>query len=53
MDHLVLNREPTREPTRVTLNASTIIDHISTSSPRNILNSGMCEVSLIDHYMFF
>ena len=39
------------EPTRVTLNTSSIIDHIATTRARNIVKSGVYEVSLSDHYM--
>ena len=39
------------EPTRVTLNSSSIIDHIATTRARNIVKSGLYEVSLRDHYM--
>ena len=42
-----------REPTRVTLDTSTTIDHIATSSPRNILKSGVCKVTMSDHYMVY
>ena len=41
------------EPTRVTVNTSTIIDHIATTCPRNIVHSGVYEVSLSDHYMVY
>ena len=41
------------EPTRVTLDSSTTIDHIATSSPRNILKSGMYKVTMSDHYMVY
>ena len=41
------------EPTRVTLNTSTIIDHIATTCVRNIVDSGVLEVSLSDHYLVY
>ena len=41
------------EPTRVTLDTATIIDDIATTSPRNIIKSGVLEVSLSDHYMVY
>ena len=41
------------EPTRVTLNTSTIIDHIATTCARNITKSGVHEVSLSDHFMVY
>ena len=39
------------EPTRVTLRTSSIIDHIATTCARNIVKSGMHEVSMNDHYV--
>ena len=41
------------EPTRVTLDTSTIIDHIATTCVRNIVDSGVLEVSLSDHYLVY
>ena len=41
------------EPTRVTLTTSSIIDHIATTSARNIVKSGVYEVSMSDHYMVY
>ena len=41
------------EPTRVTLATSSIIDHVATTCARNILNSGVHEVSMSDHYMVY
>lgn len=41
------------EPTRVTLDTSTIIDHVATTCIRNIVKSGVHKVSLSDHYMVF
>ena len=41
------------EPTRVTLTTSSIIDHIATTSARNIVKSGVYEVSTSDHYMVY
>ena len=41
------------EPTRVTLTSSSIIDHIATTSARNIIESGVHKVSMSDHYMVF
>ena len=37
------------EPTRVTLDTATVIDHV----PRKIMKSGVLEVSLSDHYMVY
>ena len=41
------------EPTRVTLTTSSIIDHIATTCPRNIVKSGVHEDSMSDHYMVY
>ena len=41
------------EPTRVTLDTATVIDHVATTCPRNIIKSGVLEVSLSDHYMVY
>ena len=41
------------EPTRVTLTTSSIIDHVATTCARNIVKSGVHEVSLSDHYMVY
>ena len=40
-------------PTRATCSSSTIIDHIATSCVRNIMESGVYEVSMSDHYMVY
>jgi len=41
------------DPTRVTLNAATIIDHISATTTRNIIKLGVHMVALSDHYMVY
>ena len=41
------------EPTRVTFTSSSIIDHIATTSARNIVESGVHKVSMSDHYTGF
>ena len=41
------------EPTRVTLNSATIIDHIATTCPGNIIEAGVRKISLSDHYMVY
>ena len=41
------------EPTRVTLDTSSIIDYIATTFARNILKYGVHEVSISDHYMVY
>ena len=42
-----------REPTRVTLNSSTIIDHIATTCVGNITKLGVHEVFLSDHFVVY
>ena len=41
------------EPTRVTLVTATVIDHVATTCPRNIIKSGLLGVSLSDHYVVY
>ena len=41
------------EPTRVTLETATLIDHIATTCPNNILESGVLKISMSDHYMVY
>ncbi len=41
------------EPTRVTTTTSSIIDHMATTQARNIVKSGLYEVSKSDHYMVY
>ena len=41
------------EPTRVTLSSATIIDHIATTCPRNIIEAGVHKISLSDYYMVY
>ena len=41
------------DPPRVTLDSATVIDHVATTCPRNIMKSGVLEVSLSDHYMVY
>ena len=41
------------EPTRVTLETATIIDHIATTYAVNIVESGVHKVSLSDHFMVY
>ena len=42
-----------KEPTRVTLTTSALIDHIATTFTDNIVDSGVHKVALSDHYMVF
>ena len=39
--------------TRETLDTSTLIDHVATNTPANIVDSGVLEISLSDHYLVF
>ena len=41
------------EPTRLTLETATIIDHIATTYAGNIVESGVHKVSLSDHFMVY
>ena len=41
------------KPTRVTLSSSTTIDHIPTTAINNIVQSGVFETSMSDHFMVF
>ena len=41
------------QPTRETLNTSTLIDHIAISDHRNIVESGVLSIALSDHYMIY
>ena len=50
---LFSSKQLIEEPTRVTLDTATVIDHVATTCPRNIIKSGVLEVSLSDHYMVY
>ena len=41
------------EPTRVTLNTSSIIDHIYTPMPNNHVQSGVLKYKVSDHYLVY
>ena len=41
------------EPTRITLETATIIDHVATTCARNITKTGVHKVSLSYHYMVY
>ena len=41
------------EPTRVTCEAATLIDHIAMTYPINISKSGILKLALSDHYMVY
>ena len=41
------------EPTRVTVQSSTLIDHIAVSNTCNIKLSGVVKIALSDHYLVF
>ena len=42
-----------REPTRVTIKSSSIIDHIATDCGNNIMKSGVHEIILSDHVLAY
>ena len=41
------------EPTRVTLTSSTLIDHIASKKPENVVASGVLRITLSDHYLVY
>ena len=41
------------QPTRETLSTSTLIDHVAVSDHRNIVESGVLNIALSDHYMIY
>ena len=41
-----------KEPTRVTIDSSTLLDLIASNNPRNISRSGVIALGLSDHDMF-
>ena len=42
-----------REPTRVTLTSSTLIDHIATKKPENVVAIGVLTITIRDHYLVY
>ena len=42
-----------QEPTRITTSSSSIIDHITTTSSKNIVKAWVLPISLSDHFMVF
>ena len=42
-----------QEPTRVSLTTSSLIDHIATKCPTYIVESGVLQVCLSDHYLVY
>ena len=42
-----------KKSTRVTLDSSTLIDHIATTNCNNIADSGVLEINLSDHYLVY
>ena len=41
------------QPTRKILSTSTLIDHVAVSDHRNIVESGVLNIALSDHYMIY
>ena len=41
------------EPTRITPDTKTLIDHIATTAPQNIVDSGVIRLGIGDHYTVF
>ena len=46
-------RQMINEPTRETLDISTLIDHVATNTSANIVDSGVLKISLSDHYLVY
>ena len=46
-------RQVIKEPTRETLGSSSLINHVATNTPSNIVDSGILKISLSDHYLVF
>ena len=42
-----------KEPTRVTVQSTTLIDHIVVSNTDNIVESGVLKITLSDHYLVY
>ena len=42
-----------KTPTRITVNTSTILDHILTNSEEKVADSGVIDISISDHQMIF
>ena len=42
-----------KEPTSETLDSSSLIDHVATNLPANIVDSGVLKIPLSDHYVVF
>ena len=42
-----------KDPTRVTLSTSSLIDHLATSQPISVSVAGVHKIWLSDHYMVF
>ena len=40
-------------PTRITCQSSSLIDHILTNTPNKVINSGVIELGLSDHQLIF
>ena len=41
------------EPTRATLETATLIDHIASTCPNNVVESGVLKISMSDHNMVY
>ena len=41
------------EPTRETVDTATIIDHVATSNPSNVVESGVVKTCISDHYLVY
>ena len=50
---LLKSQQHIEEPTRVNLNTASTVDHIATICCRNIVNSGVYQLALSDHYLVY
>ena len=50
---LLKSQQYIEEPTRVNLNTASTVDHIATICCRNIVNSGVYQLALSDHYLVY
>ena len=41
------------EPTRETVSTKTLIDQIATTHPNNIVDSGVLQLAISDHYLIY
>ena len=42
-----------QEPTRITRNTKSLIDHLFTNKPENIILTGVSKIAISDHYLIY